>query len=394
MFNISVYLFLALWPMLYIIGNLLIDSGIPHAMGFTPLRIITLAFFLIGTFRAISRKSIKFDRVIAFFCLYLLLFLINISIFKPAVGYPSTVLFVFDRYLIPLSIYFVLISCGHDLNTKAIAGAILAGGILLATIGICEFVAGNNLVGPLGHWAEIEAAGAIYRTNGPFYGGIGFTSIVLLYFNYAYYAFKKGFINKKFAFFCVLLFAVGTVVNYSRAVWIAFAVCVLIYMAGFNSKSILFMFFFTIFLFISSCLLLDKFTSTRLFTERIGDMGNAVGRIKQYIECLGIFSQHPLMGIGHERYKAGHYYYIHNTYVRILVEYGIIAFVFYVLFIFSLIGGKIIKCFKKKDILSLKVISALLFIVFFVPNTIDVLHYSEFLISLFIITSSINVVCE
>jgi O-antigen ligase len=388
--NLFIYLFLAFWPTLYIIGHFFIVAGVPHAMGITPLRTVSLTLLLNGLFNGLLNKRIEVDKTVVFFIIYLTTFTLNLVVFKPSAGYPSTFLFVADRYLIPVSIYFILINSGRDLNKTITVISILTGGIILAAAGLLEFTAGHNLIGPPGHWAEIESQGAIYRTNGPFHGGIGYAAIVLLYFIFAYYVFKKRWINRKFAFFCIVLFGIGATVNYSRAVWIAFAVTLMIILSGTSIKKLLLEFYAFIGILLLGFLFFDNLFATRLYTERIGDMTNAFGRLNQYVECLGIWIRHPVLGIGHERYKDSHYYFIHNSYLKVLVEYGIFSFISYTCFVFSTVFANLKSCLPRQDHDARKILVAVAFTVFFVPNTIDVLHYSEFLITLFIITFSVK----
>lgn len=116
----------------------------------------------------------------------------------------------------------------------------------------------------------------------------------------------------------------------------------------------------------------------RVFQQRTSDLGSGSGRFHLISIMLGIFSEHPLAGVGWHNFRyynqqiTGDYHYGHNTYLELLAELGVIGFILYSLFLFF-IFDRVRKTVKRDRALS-----------FFIPC------FFAFLISMFFLSSVVN----
>lgn len=64
-------------------------------------------------------------------------------------------------------------------------------------------------------------------------------------------------------------------------------------------------------------------------TAETGDM--SVGRVDVWLKAFSMFGKHSLVGIGWGQYvnQGGWFWNIHNIYIQLLVETGIIGFIIY-----------------------------------------------------------------
>ena len=83
----------------------------------------------------------------------------------------------------------------------------------------------------------------------------------------------------------------------------------------------------------------DMVHSSKLYSGRLGEMGDVVGRYQQYMLGLKIFLTHPLRGIGYGNwFQVAHTEYgIHNSFVKTLTELGLVGFVFTLLYFISIL---------------------------------------------------------
>lgn len=71
------------------------------------------------------------------------------------------------------------------------------------------------------------------------------------------------------------------------------------------------------------------------------------GRLKMWQQALSLFWDSPIFGIGLKKYYKMTGFDVHNTYIQILTETGIIGFLFFAIFIYSVIKNCIVLCKKK-----------------------------------------------
>jgi O-antigen ligase len=387
--KLLIYIFLATWPLLSIITLVDFGKGIPNI---DVLRPATLLFLFMTLFyKLLNQKRIILDNIIYFCFIFILYFILNLYTRGSALGFYSGIASLIDLYLVPIIVYFTLINYKEELAPNVLVYSILISGMLIAGTGVIEFFVGHNVIGLPSRMDVMEyRATSIYRTNGPFYDIIGYSGIVLLYIPFAYYSIKKKIINKYFASTCIVLFTAGCLVNYSRATIISFSLVFLILISGKNIKSLLGSFYLFIAIIILAYVSSEIITSSKIFTERISNKANVVGRMEQYWYCLKLFINKPIFGIGYGMYLKNYSVQVHNSYLRALVEFGLIGFIPYIGFIFSIIFMRLKESFSFKNTPLLKAKLCLAAIVLFTCNTIDLLNNRHFMLALLIIIASLN----
>jgi O-antigen ligase len=387
--KLLIYIFLATWPLLSIITLVDFGKGIPNIDVLRPATLLFLFMTLLHIL--LNRKKNITDKIIYCCFIFSLYFILNLYIRESASGFSGGVASLIDLYLVPISVYFTLINYQEELNPKVLVWSIIFSGVLIAGTGIVEFVAGHNVIGLPSRMDVMEySTSSVYRTNGPFYDIVGYSGIVLLYIPFTYYFIKEKIINKHFASACIVLFTLGCLISYSRASMIAFLLVFLILISGKNIKSLLGGFYLFIVIIILAYVYGETMTGSKLFTERISNKANVVGRMEQYWYCLKLFINRPIFGIGYGMYLKNYSIQVHNSYLRALVEFGLIGFIPYICFIFSIIFRKFKEFLTGGNIPLYKARLCLVVIVLFVCNTIDLLNNRHFMLVLLITIAAFN----
>lgn len=391
--NILIYLFLTIWPIMDLLNPLIYGLNIKFLGAFTPTRIAIFVILNLTLFKCLAtRKRLIFDNVCYWSFIFIVLFLFNLFVNGSGPELTTSIGHVISRYGVALAAYFIILNSGESLNHSKTVKAIVFSGLLIAGIGVIEFILGHNLLGPLGNLGlKTTMHGQIYRTNGPFDEAIGYSAIVLLFLPFVYYYFKIGVLKKTFSYFCIVFFAFGCLCNLSRAPAISLIIVTLILLSGKNLKSILINLYIGLILFIIIYLSYDWISTTKLFTTRLSNEATVVGRWEQYLECLKLFFNSPILGIGHDIYLKTHNLAIHNSYLRILVELGIFNFITYIGFIISLIFKNLRISIINKDMYFFKSRLSLIICVLLIPNTIDLLGNSYFTMLLVMMIALMNI---
>ena len=102
-----------------------------------------------------------------------------------------------------------------------------------------------------------------------------------------------------------------------------------------------------------------------------------------------LIKENPLWGIGYLMYWKTHPLQLHNSYLLILVEFGIVGALFFALYLFSLLGVGLKKSVQLGFYI-FKTRLSILFLVLIVPNTIDFLNNAYFMLSIFTMTAIFN----
>ena len=289
----------------------------------------------------------------------------------------------------PLAIYFTIGNFDGYFSKKYLSFSIILSGIIVASIGLAEFIAGENLLGSL-YYVGTQKLN-VFRTNGPFHDAIGYSAITLIYLSFAYFCLNEKIITKSVFILLFICYTIGCMVTLSRATIIAYLFIVLIIISKNKFKTIFINIYIAILLAVGAYLLWELFSNTALVRERFINLNTVIGRWDQYRECLNIFYDNPFFGIGYGNYKATHAYFIHNSYLKDLVELGILGFLFHSFFILSVIFSNFKKNFLTINTGYLKTRLLLIIIVAIVPNTIDFLNNHHFTFILFAMIAVCNI---
>lgn len=382
--------FLAFWPLLSLMTIVRDGEGLFTLDIIRPVvLILVLSVTMMNVF---GKNKTKFDSILIVGAIFLITIFLNIFVNGTGRTLREAIRDIFHAYGVPLLTYYWItnLHLKKRKNLKTMVYATLLFVIVVSGIGLSEFLAGKNLIGSL----TSEGAGykGIYRSNGPFHEGIGYSAIVLLFIPYMHYLFNNKFITKKTYLCLSILCAVATLAAFSRATMISMVVVLFVLYFSKNVKSILTLFFTSIVAVVLILSTYEYILSSAIVTNRIADPENIVGRWNQYKDAFNYIFEHPIFGIGFDMYKKGHYYHMHNSFLRIFVELGLFGFIPFIVFCLSVIfkrGKRIIK--EKNNVLS-RTQWSFFVIAFFVGNTVDLLYNAEFLLSILIITAVIQTV--
>jgi O-antigen ligase len=381
-----IYIFLATWP-LYAERNIIdFGQGMP---AIDILRPFVLLLVLLTCFSLLSRrKKMIVGGIISTGLIFAIYFLFSLFINETGRGTTAAVVDLFQKFILPLSVFFVLINNRWRLDPKKVSYAILMSGIYVAGVGLLEFIVGHNVVGDVGF---VDPSSKLFRTNGPFFDGIGFAGIVLSMVPFGYYALKKRLVRKSFAIFCIVFFALGCLINFSRVIWLGLSMVLVIILMNNSVRGVLVSFYCLMLLVVAGYLFSDMITSTTIFKKRFADTRNVKARYNQYIDAIGLFIDNPMFGMGYDMYRKTHPLYLHNSYLRTLVEFGIFGLAAFCLYIFTMLFNGFKKTFLNDGIYGLKTRLSLIVIVLLVPNTVDFLYNANFQFFLAIMISVLTV---
>jgi O-antigen ligase len=380
-------IFLSLWPLLSLVTIVRVDEGLFTLDIIRPLVLILVISVTMMNF--FSRNKTKYDSILIVGAIFLVTIFLNIFINGTGRTLREAIRDLFLAYGIPLLTYYWMSNLNIKKSSlKHIINATLFCVIIISGVGLAEFLAGRNLLGSL----TVEGAGfkGIYRTNGPFHEGIGYSAIVLLFIPYMYYLSNNKFITKKIYFCLSILCAAASLAAFSRATMISMVVVLFILFLRKNVKSVLILFFTSIVAIVLILGTYEHMMSSTIVANRIADPGNIVGRWNQYRDAFNYIFEHPIFGIGFDMYKKGHYYHMHNSFLRMFVELGLFGFIPFIAFCLLIIFKKVKTTIKEKNNILTRTQWSFFIIAFFVGNTVDLLYNAEFLLSIFIITAVIH----
>ena len=386
MIKFFLFFLMATWPVLQLIKTFSLQKNLFHVDLLKPFVLVlaVLALFVL----MLQRKKPKFGSPFLLWLIYYGYILSNFYFNGSDLSLLRTFTEQYNISMMPLMLYFVILNFGGDFDREGLVYSLIICGLIIAGIGLAEASAGSNLIGEVNY--EGVNVQSVYRTNGPFQEGIGYSTIVLLFIPFAYFYFKEGLISKYLYFFLFLFFSAGFLVTLSRASMIAYFIILIILVSAGNVKAIFINLYLSVIIAILAYFSWEWITASELYAKRFADTSNIMGRWSQYKECLDIFLSRPLMGIGSGFYKKNHLYYIHNTYLKHLVELGLLGFLFHIFFIFSVAFSNFKESFMRGGAYMLKCRLSFIVILLFVPNTIDLLTNQYFMLTLFCMIAVLN----
>ncbi len=382
--RILLYFAVAFWAIIVGIWDTVFPQGIFHV---DPLRTIVILLFMVLFFwNLLLRRKFYLDAVIISGCMFVIFALYNLLINPTYFEKWQSAVFFLDTYMTAIMMYYILLNNKDAVDSRSIALCILTCGFCIALIGIAEMLAGHNLIGQYNKYSVTEGM-RLFRTNGPFYDVISYSAIVLLYVPFTYLCMKRGLIGSKNGVTLIILFIIGSSINFSRATILAMILVLLLLVTKSNIRNL----FVAIYLFILGgvlvYLLVDTMLSFEIIGKRILDKGTFLQRANQYELVFREFASAPFFGIGYNMFTKRHTIPMHNSFLKILAEFGGIGFILFFYFICKIAFKKIMEIIRNRDMTLLAVRLSLAVIVFLVGSTIDLLGNREFLLTLLIITS-------
>lgn len=380
------YILLSTWPILQLIKIYSLEGNLYALDILKPLPILLLCITLVMMF--LQKRRIRIGSPFILWFIYFLYLLFNYILNGSSEGAQRICTDQYNISIMPLALYFIIENLGPNFNRKTLVFSIIISGLIIAGIGLAEFIAGHNLIGE--NYLEGIYIQSVYRTNGPFHEAIGYSTIVLLYIPFIYYYLKEKIISKIMFFSLFIIYSMGFVVTLSRASIISYLIVLLVCFSRSNVKSIFINLYLSVMLLLCLYLSWELIINSKLFVKRFANPSGVIARWSQYKESLSIFIDNPLTGIGYGIYKKTHFYFIHNSYLKDLVEFGIFGLLTHVIFISSVAFSNIKMAFLVGKPHSIKVRLSIIIILAIVPNTIDLLNNQYFILILFVMIAVLN----
>ena len=383
MFNFLLYLFAASWPLLSLVVLYDPGAGLPAIDCLRPFAILLLLSTLYQAF--VYKQRLQLGKITSSGLLFLVFFSLGVFVHSTTSSLSLTVASVVDLYLVPLALYISIIN-RHHFNYRTFLFCLLISASFIAVTGIAEFMAGRNLLGPASRLdVMVGFKSHVYRVNGPFYDIIGYSGVLLLFLPVCYYAYKEKVVGSVAHLLINGLIISGSLLAFSRATMLALFLVLFILLVEFKLLRFFLISYICLLLFAIAIFIADQLTSTSFFSERIADMAHVKGRWDQYLFVLRLFVEHPFVGIGFGQYLKQFHIQIHNSYLRFLLEFGLLGFIPYMGFICSIIFFNLRKMLTSPSSPESKISWGLVFIVLLVSNTVDLLSNSHFMLALLMI---------
>lgn len=347
---------------------------------------VKLYMIVLGIGAIFSIKTLAFDKLLFFETLMIAFFMI--SIFSALqFRYPAEQLRFIVVVLILLSYYFIMRGTLVRLSIKKIETMIEISGLIGISISLVYYVLGIMQVNMVFKGNGIQVLGALIDRQAPRLTGVAstdpniFVLFVTLYFFYTFTHLNKfrnilGFILTLSAIVltfsrggyvgivlgAVLLLFIGK--NYGKKIKIVMGVCIIVIIAYYFQNQ----------------LPINPFEQLENRFSSIGSDGGS-GRNVLWDNAWHTFTQHPLLGIGINSTLSysldqGELLarYIHNTYLEILSELGIVGFITYFSFCIMLLYTSL-KLIKHKVYFFLPVFVALFVQMFFLSVEYNEMFY-------------------
>lgn len=386
-----IYFYLAFWFFCNQIVLVSLSVGIPDiTVQSLLLPLLTISILLRG-------GGVIYGRFFPWMCVYIVYVILGLVIHDVPriIGVIQSLV---TSYVFPYMIFFVIVNYRKSLNIKYLVLSIICGAMMIAGIGVIEFIAGKNLIGQVDYDAVKRGTivSTIYRTNGPFYDSIGYASLLIPYLSFIYYSHERSIISKKFTRVSTILVAVGSFVNFSRAAIFGMIVTFLTNYA--KKMKLMLVGLFVVSIFMAALLpvisdMLTFITSSAIFKERAADAGTMVQRWDMYLHTVALIKENPVLGIGYDNFAVIYGGGTHNSFLQILVEVGLPGFALFLIFLWKTVVVNVLDARRSGDDVMKRVFLGISFVCLFIPNTINLLHSQDFMCVLMMILGAI-VICE
>lgn len=386
LFSIIICGFIAFWPFSQM-STISLGSGVPDV---SIERILLPVLFILFAFKKISvEKKISFNHFFFSFVLFFIVLMLNITFLSESKI--IVIRLIFDIYFIGFLTYFSIVGFKESIHVKLMVYACLICGVIISSVGIFEYFYGQNIIGPVN--ASYEEA-KYFRTNGPFNDIIGYGAILLLYIVAVYQFMVSKVLTKKLAIPCIMFFSLGIFLTFSRA---DIFVLIFIWAMMLGGKSSIRIFFILLSIaLLAICLYFawDVISTSTVLQDRM-DTKTMTGRWAMYTYALNFYLEKPFFGIGFENFLTikKHHYVVHNSYLQMLLELGLVGFVFFMYYVVSIINliqpRKIQDSALKHTTMKSKICIAS--IILFIPNTVNLLHNAQFMQAAMIIFAALYI---
>lgn len=378
------YFYVALWPILLLIGKWKYEDTPTISVA----RILVLLLFAVITISTLAkRERISLGTPFYWLGAYIIWCVLN-SFINPVDSIIRQIQMLLDTLILPCLGYVIIMNMKERVNFRVLVIAMALSGLLIAGIGIAEFIADKNLIGSIPGDPTWEVK--LYRTNGPFHDGIVYAAVLVAYTPFISYFMEKKVLNKYIGLPCIAFVLFGSFLNFSKGASLSIVVILSILFYRNRVSRLLGLSFALALGAILLYLSLDLILSSTAYRVRSTDTSTAAARWGMYLYILDLVTTNLFTGIGYGNYTKTHIMDTHNSYLRLLIDYGLFGFIFFIGFIGSLAMKTLRRAYLKKDYALLRVKICYLFLLLFIPNTINLLYGVPFMTAFMIMTATID----
>lgn len=261
--------------------------------------------------------------------------------------YPESSIRVILGVVLILGSYFIMRFLLEQTSIGSIETSIANVGIIFNGTSLILYIIGIQVVGINQTDVGITSYGLLLDRDYPRLIGLLDDPNIFIFYNTLFFCFYLTHLKGIKYSIGFILCIVTNILTFSRGGLVALIVVVILYMLLTNSSQriktvLVFLSCLVVIYTVSSYIQIDV---NQIITSRINDFSNdeGSGRFDLWGQAINYFMSHPLLGIG--AFNFSDYYafehneklYVHNTYLEILAESGIIGFLFYFLFLLMLV---------------------------------------------------------
>jgi len=383
--NFIIYSFIALWPAFF--NAVIYDPG----RGLPSITIVRIYYVIILSITLFYQINISRKRVDSFFIysfIFIIYILLNFLYNEDTISLVSASQHIIDMLILPLALYFCLLNRIEYLDLDKLYYSFAVSIFLICAITITEIVIAKNLIGPGA--IKIEAMGGIIRPSGPFGENIILGFNLLMMIPVAWYGLRQSE-HRNIMLLLSIVAGLTVVFTFSRACILGLMIIVIILSFRFNVIYITLLFVCVSLILILLWMNISEIIELPFIKYRFLNIQNISGRWHMYTAQITKFYENPIFGKGFD--VQSDIFPTHNSYLKVLVELGILGFLIYVnIFIHyfkSLITlWKINKTDEVRDLF--RVYLSIFFIIAFIPNTSDTMFSVNSFIIFFIIVIITN----
>ncbi|MGX2960664.1 O-antigen ligase family protein [Peribacillus sp. JNUCC 23] len=331
----------SMWPVFYLLLFITL-SKYNLSIGFSlKIYMIFLAILFFIYFRDFYFRPLYHYEIL------LLLFYFTYCLSGAFSQYPEASIRVILGVILILCCFFIMRYVVEQASIRAIETSIANVGIIFNSISLLLYVIGLRLTGGSPGGVEITSFGLLLDRDYPRLIGLLDDPNIFIFYNTLFFSFYLTYLKGLKHSIGFILCVITSLLTFSRGGIVALLLVVLLYviLADFSKKLKM--------MTVSLLCLVVIFTAgsfiqvdfNQIIHSRITDFSTdgGSGRFELWVQAINYFMSHPLLGIG--AFNFSDYYefehneklFVHNTFLEVLVESGIIGFLLYFSFLIMLL---------------------------------------------------------
>lgn len=261
--------------------------------------------------------------------------------------YPVESLRLIVAIIITISSYFIMKYVLSRLSIRQLENTLAVSGIMFNMVSLILYVLGAYLLGFHFTGNRITSLGLLMDRGIPRLIGTFTDPNIFAFCNFVFFYYYLTHLKRKGSRIGLLLTVVTLLLTFSRGAFVAVAFGILLYFVAAKTKTKIRMIIWGSIFGIGAIYFAQSYFNidvvkivTDRFTEVQGD--GASGRFDIWGNGLKLFSDNPFFGIGIYNYRSysnnmfGIDHYMHNTFLEVLTESGMVGFILYSLFFLGL----------------------------------------------------------